>query len=128
MPLTVSNFIAGPLIAFAVIGLLAAVLRWTFGRSGGHPLPPSILDPGAANWLVEPEAAQPEPVPVTTAPADYGLLRAVATVPGLERATEACDRLRRAGIRATVADGADGQRRVLVFETDAGRARRVLVD
>jgi hypothetical protein len=89
------------LVAFAMIGLFAAVLRWTFGGKG-------ISDP--------PEPGKPD---------DFGLLTPVAV---LETAAEA-QRLRAlltdAGIRATRTLGADGRHRVLVFSSELERARKV---
>jgi hypothetical protein len=89
------------LVAFALIGLFAVVLRWTFGGK-------QTMDP--------PEPGDPD---------DFGLLTPVAVV---ESATEA-QRLRAlltdAGIRATRTLGADGRHRVLVFSSELERARNV---
>jgi hypothetical protein len=89
----------GPLIALFVVGVLAAVLRWTFSgddRAG---------------------RADPE---------DYGLLCTVAVLETKPAAESMRVMLTEAGIRTTVAVGADGLVRVLVFDNDFDHARRVV--
>lgn len=89
------------LIAFAMIGLLGFVLRWTFARDPGTPVWPS---------------GDPE---------DFGLLTPVATVDTADEAIRVRAMLADAGIKATTAAGPDGRHRVLVFATELDRARRV---
>ena len=57
---------------------------------------------------------------------DYGLLRVATLAETEDSAHAAVSLLAEAGIRATTADTADGQVRVLVFESDLFRARRVV--
>jgi hypothetical protein len=99
-------YVVGPLLAFAVIAGLAAVLRWTF-----H----SDLDIPAA-FRLDPNAD----------PEDFGLLRPVATVDERSTAKSIARQLEEAGIRATVADTPDGRVHVLVFGSALDRARRVV--
>jgi hypothetical protein len=100
MALSDGWYLAGPLIAFAVVGVLAAVLRWAFGRDAIER-PPTVAD-------------------------DFGLLRVAALVDCLDVAQEVRNALRQAGIRSTVSTGLDGFIKILVFPDDAGRARRLL--
>jgi hypothetical protein len=93
-------YLAGPLIAFAVVGVLAVVLRWAFGRDEVVP-PPPVTD-------------------------DFGLLRVAALVDRLDVALRVRQALRRAGIRSTLSTGLDGLIKILVFPDDAARARRVV--
>ncbi|MDG6106066.1 hypothetical protein Daura_06760 [Dactylosporangium aurantiacum] len=57
---------------------------------------------------------------------DYGLLRCVSRVGDLAFARDVRDRLRRNGVRATLATGHDGMVRVLVFADEYDRARLLL--
>ncbi|GGM18778.1 hypothetical protein GCM10007977_020080 [Dactylosporangium sucinum] len=57
---------------------------------------------------------------------DYGLLRSVSAVGDLAFARDVRDRLRRNGVRATLATGHDGMVRVLVFADELDRARRLI--
>src|SRR5687768_10765392 len=57
---------------------------------------------------------------------DYGLLRSVSLVGDLAFARDVRDRLRRNGVRATLATGQDGMVRVLVFADEYDRARLLL--
>ncbi|GAB3518813.1 hypothetical protein GCM10027575_43860 [Phytohabitans suffuscus] len=100
MALADSWYLVGPLIAFAVVGTMAAVLRRALGRDQVR----------AARPLAE----------------DFGLLRVAALVDRLEVAQAVRSTLRRAGIRSTLSTGLDGLIKILVFPDDAGRARRVL--
>lgn len=93
-------YLVGPLIAFAVIGVLAAVLRRALGRDSGRPPPPPADD--------------------------YGLLRVAALADRADVAADIRRALRQAGIRSTVSIGLDGLIRVLIFPEDAFRARRTL--
>ncbi len=94
-------YVAGPLVAFGVIGILAGILRWASSSEFKTDLP--------------------EP----TAPNDFGLLRPVATVEDQTVARGLRQLLKRAGIRATVAPADDGRVHVLVFESELDRARRL---
>lgn len=64
--------------------------------------------------------ASPETTP------DYGLLRSVSLIGDLAFARDVRDRLRRNGVRATLATGHDGMVRVLVFADEYDRARLLL--
>jgi len=116
VPLTHGWSVFSPFIALALIGALAMVLRWTFRQEPGEPAgifePP---DPTAARLVDE------EPLPE-----DYGLLGVAAVVETPDAAEQIRAVLADAGIRATVAEARDGRVRVLVFETDVPRARRVV--
>jgi hypothetical protein len=92
----------GPLIALTVIGVLTGVLRWIYFRDAQRPSP--------------------------TIPRrdDYGLLCAAAITNDPRSADSTRSRLIAAGIRATVTTGADGLIRVLVFERELPRARRLV--
>jgi hypothetical protein len=108
-----ASFMFGPLVAFAVVAVLAGLLKWTFGH--GHSL------------VERPSTARDE--------SSYGLLVAVATVTGRRHAgggegagVEAermCRTLSDAGIRATRAVTATGEK-IMVFAVDEQRARQVL--
>ncbi len=98
-----SLYVLGPVIAFAVIAGLAAVLRWTFDEDADMP-----------------------PGPVEPVPDDFGLLRPASTVDDRSTARAQARTLREAGIRATVGGAADGRYHVLVFARELDRARRYL--
>jgi hypothetical protein len=100
MALSDGWYLAGPLIAISVVGVLGVVLRWAFGRDAIQP-PPAVAD-------------------------DFGLLRVAALVDCLEVAQQVRDALRQAGIRSTLSTGLDGFIKILVFPDDASRARRLL--
>jgi hypothetical protein len=97
------SFVLGPLIGFAVIGLLMLFLRWAFSRGGS-------LIPGPAR---------------RGPPTDYGLLIEVAAPRTIDEAQQAAHRLSTAGIQATVAPTTAGPR-VMVWPADEERARVVL--
>lgn len=92
----------GPLLALMVVGAVVSVLRALFAP-GKTPL-----------------------YPVRMPLEDYGLLCAAAVADDPETASRIRYRLGAAGIRATVATGLDGRVRVLVFEGELYRARRVV--
>jgi len=96
-------YILGPIIAFAVVGALAAILRWTF-------------DPNLSRKQAE----------IFSEPADYGLLSVAAVVETQAEARATQQRLDAAGIRATLAPTTDGRVNVLVFETELDAARRLV--
>ncbi|WP_426561737.1 hypothetical protein ACPPVT_15405 [Angustibacter sp. McL0619] len=97
------SFVYGPLVAFAVIGLLVLLLRWTFRR--GHSLVASTPRQGA--------------------PDEYGLLVAVAEPDSFAEAELIRQRLLAQGVRATLAPTTQGPR-VMVFADEARVARALL--
>jgi hypothetical protein len=111
VPLTHGWSVFSPFIALALIGALAMVLRWTFRQESEEPQ--GLFDsPDGDATLVTTE--------------DYGLLGVAAVVETPDAAEQIRAVLADAGIRATVAAADDGRVRVLVFETDVPRARRVV--
>jgi hypothetical protein len=97
VPLTLS----GPLLALAAVAALAVVLRWTFGP--GQTRPP---------WSPRAE--------------DFGLLTPVTTVEDPQTASGVRVRLREAGIRSTLTVTPDARISVLVFDSEADRARQLV--
>jgi hypothetical protein len=93
-PVAGTHYLAGPVIAFAVLALLALFLRWAF-RSEPRRRPP----------------------------ADDGLLTRVATTSRRESALALRAVLSDAGIRSTVRFPGPHRAEVLVFPEDADRAR-----
>jgi hypothetical protein len=91
----------GPVIAFAVLALLALFMRWAFGTGYGQ---------GKGRRATAP-------------PADDGLLTTVATLSRRESALALRAVLSDAGIRSTVRCPAPHRADVLVFPEDAARAR-----
>jgi hypothetical protein len=96
-------YIVGPIIAFLVVGALAAILRWTFD-----------------NGLKRKEAE------IFAEPADYGLLQVAAVVDSPDDARAMQRRLDAAGIRATVSASDNGRINVLVFDSEIEAARRLV--
>jgi hypothetical protein len=96
-------YVLGPIVAFLVIGALAAILRWS-------------SDPELKRKQAE----------IFAGPADYGLLAVVAVVDTAPEARVIQLRLSDAGIRATVAPSGDGRMNVLVFDAEQEAARRVV--
>src|ERR671929_1946170 len=92
-PVAGTHYLAGPLIAFAVVAGLALFLRWAYRGD-----------------------------PSRRAPADDGLLTKVATLSRRESALALRAVLSDAGIRSTLRP-ADDRTVVLVFPEDADRAR-----
>jgi hypothetical protein len=129
------------LIAFAMVGLLGLILRFTFGRDSstgadsGRDDSSLELSEDAYVVVSEEPAATPLLAPLTSptppapsadaAPDDFGLLAPVAVTDDAEEAARLKARLTEARIRATTTRGADGRYRVLVFSTELDRARRV---
>ncbi len=97
------SYAFGPVVALAVVGVLALLLRWTF--SHGHSLV--------------------ERRPTVGTPTEYGLLVPVAEPPTFVEAEVMRRRLEDAGLRATLAPTTEGPR-VLVFPEDVKAARVVL--
>ncbi|MBM7805605.1 hypothetical protein JOD57_001442 [Geodermatophilus bullaregiensis] len=95
------SYIAGPVVAVAVMVLLTLFMRWAFGTGGtgrAHRRP---------------------------APSDDGLLTRVATLSRRESALALRAVLSDAGIRSTVRFPAAHRADVLVFPEDAARAREL---
>lgn len=107
------SLVAGPLIAFSVLGGLALILRWAF-RAEQRTAPQDV------DWIAWDDAPWP---PGTR---DYGLLRDVAIVNGPAAADTLRDALALVNIRTTVVIEPDGRVRVLVFDDELDQARRVL--
>jgi hypothetical protein len=97
------SYVYGPIVAFAVVGLLALLLRGTFSR--GHSL-----------------VARP---PRIGAPGEYGLLVEVAAPATFAEAELIRSRLAGSGVRATLAPTTQGPR-VLVFPDEERVARALL--
>lgn len=111
-----SWYLIGPLIAIGMMAALAAVLRWTF-TDRDRPAWPGEADRAAALARIPRRLPRP-------APADFGLLRPVATLADPQAAAELRDRLSAAGIRSTTATHGDLVH-VLVFEAEVDQARRL---
>jgi hypothetical protein len=71
-----------------------------------------------------PPAGRPSPRPGRLD--DYGLLRTVVLVEGLETGRRIRDLLTAGGVRATIAVGGDGLARILVFPGEYEQARRMV--
>ena len=93
-PVAGTHYLAGPVIAFTVLALLALFLRWAFRSE-----------------------------PRRSPPADDGLLTRVATMSRRESALALRAVLSDAGIRSTVRFPGPHRAEVLVFPEDADRAR-----
>ncbi len=95
------HYLVGPVIAFAVLALLAVFMRWAFGTGYGKGTDRRATPP----------------------PLDDGLLTLVATLSRRESALALRAVLSDAGIRSTVRCPAPHRADVLVFPEDAARAR-----
>ena len=142
MPLLEGHVFLQVALVFAVIGALGLILKWTFSRGKGapswpaetptHSQPPawpavsakpwSATDPPAVNTSTNGSPAIPSS---SAGPDDYGLLSSVAAVDTAQEAARVRSLLADAGIRATTTVGVDGRHRVLVFNAELHRARRV---
>ena len=91
------HYAVGPVIAAAMVALIALFLRWAFGTGDTRP----------------------------SAPPDDGLLTRVATLSRRESALALRAVLSDAGIRSTVRCPGPHRAEVLVFPEDAERARAV---
>lgn len=98
------HFLVGPLVAFGALGVILLLCRWVFSA---------------------PRPTATAATPAATPRGDYGLLVPVASVRTADDAEMLRGLLRGAGIRCTVAAGADGAD-VLVFRADASRARELV--
>ena len=92
-PVAGTHYLAGPVIAFAVVAGLALFLRWAYRSDGGR-----------------------------RRPADDGLLTRVATLSRRESALALRAVLSDAGIRSTVRFPGPHRAEVFVFPEDADRA------
>jgi hypothetical protein len=90
---------------FALMGLMALALRWTWGTGKSVPMA-RLADPDD--------------------PANFGLLEEVSRVPSATAAEVLTSRLRGAGIRSTVSRIEGGGYRLLVFPDDLVPAKIVL--
>ncbi len=99
------HYLVGPVIAFAVLALLALFMRWAFGTGYGR----------------EKTRARARRAPVP--PSDDGLLTTIATLSRKESAMALRAVLSDAGIRSTVRCPVPNRADVLVFPEDADRAR-----
>lgn len=97
------SYAFGPVLAFAALGVLVLLLRWTFGH--GRSLVERRPTPGS--------------------PQEYGLLVPVAAPATFVEAEVMRRRLVDAGLRATLAPTTQGPA-VLVFRDDLKTARLVL--
>lgn len=97
------QYLIGPGIAMAAVGVLSLVLRWMYSdaTTKRRPAPPD-------------------------GPVDYGLLVPVARVPERGSALGVQALLAEHGIRATLAPGPHGGVAVLVFAADQERARSLV--
>jgi hypothetical protein len=133
-------YLLAPVVAIVMIAVLAALLRWVFAdpdRPAGPPgagtaepgaatpTAPPAADPAAAGPAATATTPVPAAVDVTGRQADFGLLCPVAGAPDQRTADDLRARLRAAGIRSTTARRG-GQVQVLVFESEAARARRLV--
>lgn len=97
------SFAFGPLVAVAVVGGFAVILKWAFGR-------------GASVVAGTPKAGASD---------EYGLLVPIASPPTYVEGEVVRRRLEDSGVRATLTTTLDGPR-VMVWPQDAARAREVL--
>jgi len=100
-----SAYVVGPLIAFAVVAILAAVLRWTFDAD---------------------VTRTQEKIFAAKHGGDYGLLRVVGVADDILEARAIKERLAEAGIRATFAVAPAGHVNILVFESQLAAAKQVM--
>jgi hypothetical protein len=125
-----SLYTAGPIAVVVVACLLGLLLRWILGarrsrypgaRSGSVPRPAAPRPAASGSPMAGPAATGP-----TGVPAEYGLLRQVALLPGRADGDSLRTLLSDAGIRSTLSARPDGQVAVLVFAADVERARTLL--
>lgn len=109
MPSSDGWYLAGPILAVALVGMLAAFMRWSVERADN---PPRDLYADGLTIFGERE--------------DYGLLSPAALADDVELADDVKHMLAGAGIRATHALRADGRVTVLVFAEEVDEARRLV--
>jgi hypothetical protein len=102
-------YLVGPLIAVALVGMLAAFMRWSFERDA-DPLRELYADGLSIFGEYD----------------DYGLLFPAALTDDLALADDVRRLLAGAGIRATHTVRADGRVVVLVFVEEVEEARRLV--
>ena len=100
-----ADVVLGPVVAAGALGVIVLMCRWVFSTDT------------RSRRTAQRRRSQPD------ARADYGLLVPVAAARTVEDAALLRDVLRAAGVRATLAPGADGRVALLVFRADAARAR-----
>ena len=103
-----AHFAIGPVVAIAVVCLLAVLSKWIFGSGRRQPAGRTLVPPGVQ--------------------IDTGLLRPIAELPDRGAAAAVRAVLSDAGIRSTVGVRGDGRVQVLVFPSDEDRARRLVPD
>ena len=103
MQYTSASFLVGPLLAFAAVGVLVLLLRWTFASGK------SVVARPARQGRVD----------------EYGLLVSVAAPSNYIEAEMVRRTLEDAGIKATLAQTLGGPR-LMVFPEDEARARAVV--
>jgi hypothetical protein len=108
MPPSDGWYLAGPLIAVAMVGTLAGFMRWSV-ENAPDPLRDLYAD-GLAIFDLD----------------DYGLLSAAAVTDDRELADDVRAMLADAGIRSTCATRRDGRVTVLVFAEEVDEARRLV--
>lgn len=101
-----SEYLVGPAIAMAAVGVLCLILRWIYSDGERKP---------AAR---RPTAGRDS--------ADFGLLVPVANIAERTAAESLRDLLAGHGVRATLASAVEGGTQVLVFRSDESRARSLL--
>jgi hypothetical protein len=106
MPSTDGWYLAGPLLAFGMVGALVGTMRWCFERD--------------VNPLGEPSADS-----LDSLREDYGLLSPAALTEDRRLANDVRRTLAEAGIRSTCAVRSDGYVVVLVFAEEVDEARRL---
>jgi hypothetical protein len=104
MPASDGWYLAGPLIAVAMVGTLAGAMRWSVERESLRELD------GLAIFDRE----------------DFGLLSPAALTDDAELAEDVRAMLTDAGIRSTCAQRRDGRVAVLVFAEQVEEARRLV--
>jgi hypothetical protein len=104
MPASDGWYLAGPLIAVAMVGTLAGAMRWSVERESLRELD------GLAIFDRE----------------DYGLLSPAALADDADLADDVRAMLAAAGIRSTCAPRRDGRVAVLVFAEEVEEARRLV--
>jgi hypothetical protein len=109
MPPSDGWYLAGPVIAVGLVGMLAGMLRWSLEQDS-DPLRELYAD--GLTIFAENE--------------DYGLLSPAALTDDLDLAHDVRRMLADAGIRATYALRRDGRVTVLVFAEEVEEARRLV--
>ncbi len=100
------HFLLGPMVAAVALGVIILICRWVFSTDARDDRTARRLEKARARG-------------------DYGLLVPITRTRTADDAQMLRAVLREAGIRCTVAEGAEGTD-VLVFRADAGRARQLV--